>query len=160
VPPYGGLNAKPRSTNVVIHCERSITAEHAFEHSFNSWSCVIALGLLSAGAGLDIKAAKEAWGPVLPSTFIKLLLVPLLTLWIRVSLGIHGPALTTLALFIVAMHLIGGHYGKAVRRSRYRSDCAGGNHHAASAIHFALLNCVPAGSGAGQLASVIESESR
>ncbi|KLU28121.1 transporter [Caballeronia mineralivorans PML1(12)] len=57
------------------------------------------LGLLAVGAGLDMKAAKAARGPVLQSSFIKLLLVPLLTLWIGVSLGIHGPALTTIVLF-------------------------------------------------------------
>ncbi len=57
------------------------------------------LGLLAVGAGLDMQAARAARGPVLQSSFIKLLLVPLLTLWIGVSLGIHGPALTTIVLF-------------------------------------------------------------
>ncbi|WP_063532858.1 hypothetical protein [Burkholderia sp. MSMB1589WGS] len=46
-----------------------------------------------------MKAAKAASGPVLQSSFIKLLLVPLLTLWIGVSLGIKGPALTIIVLF-------------------------------------------------------------
>ncbi|KVD46872.1 transporter [Burkholderia sp. ABCPW 11] len=57
------------------------------------------LGLLAVGAGLDVKAAKAARGPVFQSSVIKLLLVPLLTFWIGFSLGIRGPALTTIVLF-------------------------------------------------------------
>ncbi|AOJ82702.1 transporter [Burkholderia savannae] len=62
-------------------------------------SASLPLGLLAVGAGLDMKAAKAASGPVLQSSFIKLLLVPLVTLWIGVSLGIKGPALTIIVLF-------------------------------------------------------------
>ncbi|AOK60508.1 AEC family transporter [Burkholderia ubonensis] len=57
------------------------------------------LGLLAVGAGLDVKAATAARGPVFQSSVIKLLLVPLLTFWIGFSLGIRGPALTTIVLF-------------------------------------------------------------
>ncbi|MDM8340884.1 AEC family transporter [Serratia marcescens] len=57
------------------------------------------LGLLAVGAGLDIQAARTAQGPVLQSSFIKLLLVPLLTLGIGITLGISGPVLATIVLF-------------------------------------------------------------
>ena len=57
------------------------------------------LGLLAVGAGLDLKAAKMAHGPVLQSTFVKLLLVPLITLIIGIWTGISGPVLATVVLF-------------------------------------------------------------
>lgn len=57
------------------------------------------LGLLAVGAGLDLKAARSAHGPVLQSSFVKLLLVPLITLFIGVELGISGPVLATVVLF-------------------------------------------------------------
>jgi malonate transporter and related proteins len=77
------------------------------------------LGLLAVGAGLDMKAAKAARGPVLQSSFIKLLLVPLLTLWIGIGLGIRGPVLATIVLFnslpctpsaYIMAKLLGGDY--------------------------------------------------
>jgi predicted permease len=77
------------------------------------------LGLLAVGAGLDMEAAKAAHGPVLQSSFIKLLLVPLLTLWIGVGLGMQGPALATIVLFnslpctpsaYIMAKLLGGDY--------------------------------------------------
>ena len=57
------------------------------------------LGLLAVGAGLDINAAKAAHGPVLQSSFIKLLALPFLTFYIGDGLGINGPALASIALF-------------------------------------------------------------
>lgn len=57
------------------------------------------LGLLAVGAGLDVTAARAARGPVLQSSFIKLLLVPVLTLWFGFALGLRGPVLTTIVLF-------------------------------------------------------------
>jgi len=57
------------------------------------------LGLLAVGAGLDLKAARMAHGPVLQSTFVKLLLVPVMTLLIGVWTGITGPVLATVVLF-------------------------------------------------------------
>lgn len=62
-------------------------------------SASLPLGLLTVGAGLDMVAAKAARGPVLQSSFIKLLLVPTLTLWFGIALGINGPALMTIVLF-------------------------------------------------------------
>ncbi|MCW3478107.1 AEC family transporter [Neisseriaceae bacterium JH1-16] len=57
------------------------------------------LGLLAVGAGLDLQAARQAHGPVLQSSIVKLLLVPLLTLWIGAALNITGPELTIIVLF-------------------------------------------------------------
>lgn len=77
------------------------------------------LGLLAVGAGLDMKAAGTARGPVLQSSVIKLILVPLSTFWIGLSLGIQGPALTTIVLFnslpctpsaYIMAKLLGGDY--------------------------------------------------
>ncbi|MBM3115692.1 AEC family transporter [Jeongeupia naejangsanensis] len=62
-------------------------------------SASLPLGLLAVGAGLDVEAARSARGPVLQSTLVKLLLVPLLTLWFGIALGLSGPALTTIVLF-------------------------------------------------------------
>jgi predicted permease len=62
-------------------------------------SASLPIGLLAVGAGLDMKAARAARGPVLQSSVIKLLLVPLLTFWIGIGLGIQGPTLTTIVLF-------------------------------------------------------------
>jgi malonate transporter len=57
------------------------------------------LGLLAVGAGLDLNAARMAHGPVLQSTFVKLLLVPVITLIIGIWTGISGPVLATVVLF-------------------------------------------------------------
>lgn len=57
------------------------------------------LGLLAVGAGLDLKAARMAHGPVLQSTFVKLLLVPVITLIIGLWTGISGSVLATVVLF-------------------------------------------------------------
>lgn len=62
-------------------------------------SASLPLGLLAVGAGLDLKAAKSAHGPVLQSSIVKLLLVPLLTLWIGLALNITGPELAVIVLF-------------------------------------------------------------
>jgi predicted permease len=62
-------------------------------------SASLPLGLLAVGAGLDLKAAKSAHGPVLQSSIVKLLLVPLLTLWIGLALNIAGPELAVIVLF-------------------------------------------------------------
>ncbi|GHD59437.1 AEC family transporter [Jeongeupia chitinilytica] len=62
-------------------------------------SASLPLGLLAVGAGLDVEAARSARGPVLQSSLVKLLLVPLLTLWFGIALGLSGPALTTIVLF-------------------------------------------------------------
>ncbi|KAF0813464.1 hypothetical protein IGB42_01815 [Andreprevotia sp. IGB-42] len=62
-------------------------------------SASLPLGLLAVGAGLDMRAARAAHGPVLQSSFIKLLLVPVLTLWFGIALGVKGPALTIIVLF-------------------------------------------------------------
>ncbi|ALX43655.1 hypothetical protein AQ610_15425 [Burkholderia humptydooensis] len=66
-----------------------------------------------------MKAAKAASGPVLQSSFIKLLLVPLLTLWIDVSLGIRrqGPrAHDHRAVQLAAVHAVRLHHGEAARQ--------------------------------------------
>lgn len=57
------------------------------------------LGLLAVGAGLDIRAARTAHGPVMQSSFVKLLFVPVMTLIIGITLGISGPVLATIVLF-------------------------------------------------------------
>lgn len=57
------------------------------------------LGLLAVGAGLDLHAARAGHGPVLQSSFVKLLLVPLVTLLIGAWLGISGAVLATVVLF-------------------------------------------------------------
>jgi predicted permease len=81
-------------------------------------SASLPLGLLAVGAGLDMKAARAARGPILQSSIIKLLLVPLLTFWIGASLGIQGPTLTAIVLFnaspctpsaYIMAKILGGH---------------------------------------------------
>ncbi|PWC19658.1 AEC family transporter [Brenneria corticis] len=57
------------------------------------------LGLLAVGAGLNIQAARSAQWTVLQSSFVKLLLVPGITLLIGTFLGISGPVLATVVLF-------------------------------------------------------------
>jgi malonate transporter len=57
------------------------------------------LGLLAVGAGLDLQAARSAHGPVLQATIVKLLLVPLLTLWIGAALHMAAPELAVVVLF-------------------------------------------------------------
>ena len=57
------------------------------------------LGLLAVGAGLNIRAARAGHGPVVQSSFVKLLLVPVATLFIGASLGISGAVLATVVLF-------------------------------------------------------------
>jgi malonate transporter len=57
------------------------------------------LGLLAVGAGLDLQAARGAHGPVLQATLVKLLLVPLLTLWIGAALHMAAPELAVVVLF-------------------------------------------------------------
>lgn len=57
------------------------------------------LGLLSVGAGLDLAAARVAYGPVLQSTLVKLVFVPFLTYWIGTSLHLEGATLSGMVLF-------------------------------------------------------------
>jgi predicted permease len=57
------------------------------------------LGLLAVGAGLDLQAARCAHGAVLQATVVKLLLVPLLTLWIGAALHLSAPELAVVVLF-------------------------------------------------------------
>lgn len=62
-------------------------------------SASLPLGLLSVGAGLDVRAMRGAPWPLLQSSLVKLLLTPLLTLWLGAALGLPGPALITIVLF-------------------------------------------------------------
>lgn len=62
-------------------------------------SVSLPLGLLAVGAGLDLKAARMAHGPVLQSSFVKLLFVPIITLLIGLWAGISGSVLATVVLF-------------------------------------------------------------
>jgi malonate transporter len=62
-------------------------------------SASLPLGLLVVGAGLDIRAAKAAHGPVLQSSIAKLVIVPALTMYIGTMLGITGPTLVVIILF-------------------------------------------------------------
>ncbi len=62
-------------------------------------SASLPLGLLAVGASLDMGSTKFAKGAVFQASVVKLLFVPLLTLWIGLTLGISGPALTTIVLF-------------------------------------------------------------
>ncbi|MEI7187960.1 AEC family transporter [Dickeya dianthicola] len=77
------------------------------------------LGLLAVGAGLNIQAARSAQWTVLQSSFVKLLLVPILTLLIGIYLGVSGPVLATVVLFnalpctpsaYIMAKLLGGDY--------------------------------------------------
>ncbi|BES84403.1 transporter [Pectobacterium araliae] len=77
------------------------------------------LGLLAVGTGLDLRAARASHGAVLQSTFVKLLLVPLMTLIIGICSGISGPVLATVVLFnalpctpsaYIMSKLLGGDY--------------------------------------------------
>lgn len=62
-------------------------------------SASLPLGLLVVGAGLDIRAARAAHGPVLQSSIAKLLVVPALTMYIGTLLEITGPTLAVIILF-------------------------------------------------------------
>jgi predicted permease len=62
-------------------------------------SASLPLGLLVVGAGLDIRAARAAHGPVLQSSVAKLLVVPALTMYIGTLLGVTGPTLAVITLF-------------------------------------------------------------
>jgi hypothetical protein len=82
-------------------------------------SASLPLGLLAVGAGLDLAAAKAAHGPVLQSSVVKLLLVPALTMYFGVILGIKGPTLAVIILFnslpctpsaYIMARLMGGDY--------------------------------------------------
>ncbi|NIF03721.1 AEC family transporter [Pantoea sp. Acro-805] len=77
------------------------------------------LGLLAVGASLDLKAARTCHGAVLQSTFVKLLLVPVVTLIIGWLSGISGSVLATVVLFnalpctpsaYIMSKLLGGDY--------------------------------------------------
>ncbi|MDQ9130211.1 AEC family transporter [Serratia fonticola] len=77
------------------------------------------LGLLAVGAGLDVQAARAAHGPVLLSSLVKLLLVPIVTLVIGLTCGMSGPVLATVVLFnalpctpsaYIMAKLLGGDY--------------------------------------------------
>ncbi|HYD30145.1 MAG TPA: AEC family transporter [Azospirillaceae bacterium] len=57
------------------------------------------LGLLAVGAGLDLKAAREAGMPVLQSSVIKLMLLPGITALLGKLLGVQGLTLTIAVLF-------------------------------------------------------------
>jgi predicted permease len=60
------------------------------------------LGLLSVGASLELAAAHHAKGSLLLASFVKLLLVPLLTFGLGISIGLRGVELATLVLFNAA----------------------------------------------------------
>lgn len=77
------------------------------------------LGLLAVGAGLDITAARTSHGPVLQSTVVKLVLVPLTTYIIGERLGLRGVPLSAIVLFnalpctpsaYIMARLLGGEY--------------------------------------------------
>lgn len=62
-------------------------------------SASLPLGLLSVGAGLDVAAARVSHEPVMQSTVVKLVLVPLTTYFIGTELGLHGITLSAVVLF-------------------------------------------------------------
>jgi malonate transporter len=57
------------------------------------------LGLLCVGAALDFGTARSWLGPVLTSSAVKFLLMPVATLLAALALGLSGPALITALLF-------------------------------------------------------------
>ena len=57
------------------------------------------LGLLCVGAALNFETARQWVGPVISSSAIKFLLMPVATLAIAMIVGLHGPALTVALLF-------------------------------------------------------------
>jgi malonate transporter len=57
------------------------------------------LGLLCVGAALDFSTARSWLGPVLTSSAVKFLLMPVATLLAALALGLSGPALITALLF-------------------------------------------------------------
>ena len=59
------------------------------------------LGLLCVGAALDFRTARQWVGPVISSSAVKFLLMPLATLAIAMIAGLDGPALTVALLFQV-----------------------------------------------------------
>ena len=59
------------------------------------------IGLLCVGAALDFSSARQWVGPVVSSSAVKFLLMPVATLLLAIPFGLTGPALTTALLFQV-----------------------------------------------------------
>ncbi|CAN2040866.1 AEC family transporter [Candidatus Magnetomoraceae bacterium gMMP-15] len=59
----------------------------------------IPFGLLTIGADLDFSAIKTRWSPLILTSFLKLLLLPLLTIIISIAINLNGIAVAIAVIF-------------------------------------------------------------